>query len=108
MISYTIDSSGFSADVEKVVKETSITQKERPELIIDGQLQYGAAIIAEVAKKKAPNNPVADKANVFISPDLNTGNTTYKTVQRSTDLVSKGPMLQGMKSQSMTYLEPLQ
>jgi len=97
MISYSTGSSGVGADVEKVTKATKLAQQKRPDLIIDGPLQYDAAIMENVAKKKAPNSPVAGKANVFIFPDLNTGNTTYKAVQRSADLVSIGPMLQGMR-----------
>jgi phosphate acetyltransferase len=97
MISYSTGSSGFGADVEKVAKATKLAQEKRPDLIIDGPQQYDAAIMENVAKKKAPNSPVAGKANVFIFPDLNTGNTTYKAVQRSADLVSIGPMLQGMR-----------
>ncbi|MCW8833633.1 MAG: phosphate acetyltransferase [Colwellia sp.] len=96
MISYSTGSSGHGADVEKVAKATKLAQQKRPDLIIDGPLQYDAAIMENVAKKKAPNSPVAGKATVFIFPDLNTGNTTYKAVQRSADLVSIGPMLQGM------------
>lgn len=96
MISYSTGSSGHGADVEKVTKATKLAQQKRPDLIIDGPLQYDAAIMENVAKKKAPNSPVAGKATVFIFPDLNTGNTTYKAVQRSADLVSIGPMLQGM------------
>ena len=96
MISYSTGSSGHGADVEKVAKATEIAKTKRPDLIIDGPLQYDAAIMENVAKKKAPNSPVAGKATVFIFPDLNTGNTTYKAVQRSADLVSIGPMLQGM------------
>ena len=96
MISYSTGSSGHGADVEKVAEATKIAQGKRPDLIIDGPLQYDAAIMENVAKKKAPNSPVAGKATVFIFPDLNTGNTTYKAVQRSADLVSIGPMLQGM------------
>ncbi len=97
MISYSTGSSGHGADVEKVAKATKLAQAKRPDLIIDGPLQYDAAIMENVAKKKAPNSPVAGKATVFIFPDLNTGNTTYKAVQRSADLVSIGPMLQGMR-----------
>ena len=96
MISYSTGKSGHGADVEKVAKATEIAKAKRPDLIIDGPLQYDAAIMENVAKKKAPNSPVAGKATVFIFPDLNTGNTTYKAVQRSADLVSIGPMLQGM------------
>ena len=75
---------------------TAIAQGKRPDLLIDGPLQYDAAVMANVAKKKAPDSKVAGRATVFIFPDLNTGNTTYKAVQRSADLVSIGPMLQGM------------
>jgi phosphate acetyltransferase len=97
MISYSTGASGFGADVEKVAAATKLAQAKRPDLIIDGPLQYDAAIMENVARKKAPNSPVAGKANVFVFPDLNTGNTTYKAVQRSADLVSIGPMLQGMR-----------
>jgi len=96
MISYSTGSSGHGADVEKVAKATQLAKAKRPDLIIDGPLQYDAAIMENIAKKKAPNSPVAGKATVFIFPDLNTGNTTYKAVQRSANLVSIGPMLQGM------------
>ena len=97
MISYSTGTSGIGADVEKVAAATKIAQHKRPDLIIDGPLQYDAAIMENVARKKAPNSPVAGQANVFVFPDLNTGNTTYKAVQRSADLVSIGPMLQGMR-----------
>lgn len=97
MISYSTGSSGTGADVEKVTQATAIAKQKRPDLIIDGPLQYDAAIMSSVAAKKAPNSPVAGKATVFIFPDLNTGNTTYKAVQRSAGLVSIGPMLQGMR-----------
>lgn len=97
MISYSTGSSGMGADVEKVRLATELAQSKRPDLIIDGPLQYDAAIMENVARKKAPNSPVAGKATVFIFPDLNTGNTTYKAVQRSAELISIGPMLQGMR-----------
>ncbi|MGV7960794.1 phosphate acetyltransferase [Photorhabdus tasmaniensis] len=97
MISYSTGNSGAGSDVEKVREATRLAQEKRPDLIIDGPLQYDAAIMADVAKSKAPNSPVAGQATVFIFPDLNTGNTTYKAVQRSADLVSIGPMLQGMR-----------
>nr|WP_097032621.1 phosphate acetyltransferase [Sodalis endosymbiont of Henestaris halophilus] len=97
MISYSTGNSGAGSDVEKVRKATLLAQKKRPDLIIDGPLQYDAAIMSDVALSKAPNSPVAGKATVFIFPDLNTGNTTYKAVQRSADLISIGPMLQGMR-----------
>jgi phosphate acetyltransferase len=96
MISYSTGTSGHGSDVEKVRQATEIAQAKRPELLIDGPLQYDAAVMANVAKKKAPESKVAGRATVFIFPDLNTGNTTYKAVQRSADLVSIGPMLQGM------------
>lgn len=97
MISYSTGTSGTGADVDKVREATRIAKEKRPDLVIDGPLQYDAAIMENVAKSKAPNSPVAGKATVFIFPDLNTGNTTYKAVQRSADLVSIGPMLQGMR-----------
>ncbi|MEW6995603.1 phosphate acetyltransferase [Colwelliaceae bacterium MEBiC 14330] len=96
MISYSTGRSGHGADVDKVARATKIAKTKRPDLVIDGPLQYDAAIMESVARKKAPNSPVAGKATVFIFPDLNTGNTTYKAVQRSADLLSIGPMLQGM------------
>jgi phosphate acetyltransferase len=97
MISYSTGESGKGADVDKVREATKIAQEKRPDLVIDGPLQYDAAIMENVAASKAPNSPVAGKATVFVFPDLNTGNTTYKAVQRSADLVSIGPMLQGMR-----------
>ncbi|SHF34123.1 phosphate acetyltransferase [Vibrio gazogenes] len=97
MISYSTGTSGQGADVDKVREATRIAQEKRPDLIIDGPLQYDAAIMENVAASKAPDSPVAGKATVFVFPDLNTGNTTYKAVQRSADLVSIGPMLQGMR-----------
>ena len=97
MISYSTGNSGAGSDVEKVREATRIAQEKRPDLVIDGPLQYDAAIMEDVAKSKAPNSQVAGRATVFIFPDLNTGNTTYKAVQRSADLISIGPMLQGMR-----------
>jgi phosphate acetyltransferase len=97
MISYSTGDSGAGSDVEKVREATQIAQKRRPDLLIDGPLQYDAAVMENVAASKAPNSKVAGKATVFIFPDLNTGNTTYKAVQRSADLISIGPMLQGMR-----------
>ena len=86
---------GAGSDVESSRSDPSGVK--RPDLMIDGPLQYDAAVMADVAKSKAPNSPVAGRATVFIFPDLNTGNTTYKAVQRSADLISIGPMLQGMR-----------
>ena len=97
MISYSTGESGAGTDVDKVRIATQIARERKPDLLIDGPLQYDAASIAEVAAKKAPNSPVAGRATVFIFPDLNTGNTTYKAVQRSANVVSIGPMLQGLR-----------
>ena len=97
MISYSTGTSGVGTDVDKVREATKIAQQRRPDLLIDGPLQYDAAVMENVAKSKAPDSPVAGKATVFIFPDLNTGNTTYKAVQRSAELISIGPMLQGMR-----------
>jgi len=97
MISYSTGTSGIGDNVEKVQKATRIAQEKRPDLLIDGPLQYDAAIMEKVAKQKAPDSKVAGRATVFIFPDLNTGNTTYKAVQRSADVVSIGPMLQGIR-----------
>lgn len=97
MLSYSTGTSGSGADVEKVKEATRIAKEKRPDLVIDGPLQYDAAVMEDVARSKAPDSPVAGKATVFVFPDLNTGNTTYKAVQRSADLVSIGPMLQGMR-----------
>jgi len=97
MISYSTGNSGTGSDVDKVREATRIAKEKRPDLIIDGPLQYDAAVMPNVALSKAPNSPVAGKATVFVFPDLNTGNTTYKAVQRSADLISIGPMLQGIR-----------
>ena len=97
MISYSTGTSGTGSDVEKVKKATALAQSKRPDLLIDGPLQYDAAVMKSVASKKAPDSPVAGQATVLVFPDLNTGNTTYKAVQRSADVVSIGPMLQGLK-----------
>lgn len=97
MLSYSTGESGAGADVDKVREATAIARSKRPDLIIDGPLQYDAAAIPDVAAQKAPGSPVAGKATVFIFPDLNTGNTTYKAVQRSANVISIGPMLQGLK-----------
>ncbi|OTG86584.1 phosphate acetyltransferase [Acinetobacter sp. ANC 4558] len=96
MISYSTGTSGAGADVEKVAEATRIAQERRPDLLIDGPLQYDAASVESVGRSKAPNSQVAGRANVFIFPDLNTGNTTYKAVQRAANVVSVGPMLQGL------------
>ena len=96
MISYSTGTSGTGADVEKVAEATQIAKQRRPDLLIDGPLQYDAASVESVGRQKAPDSQVAGRANVFIFPDLNTGNTTYKAVQRSANVVSVGPMLQSL------------
>jgi phosphate acetyltransferase len=96
MISYSTGSSGTGADVEKVIAATKIVRERAPDLAVDGPLQYDAASVMSVGKQKAPDSKVAGQANVFIFPDLNTGNTTYKAVQRSANVISVGPMLQGL------------
>ena len=96
MLSYSTGESGSGADVEKVREATAIVRERRPDLVVDGPLQYDAATTASVAKSKAPDSPVAGQATVLIFPDLNTGNTTYKAVQRSANVISIGPMLQGL------------
>ena len=97
MISYSTGMSGTGEDVDKVRAATEIAHQRFPDLVLDGPLQYDAASVVEVGKQKAPNSPVAGQATVFVFPDLNTGNTTYKAVQRSANVVSVGPMLQGLR-----------
>jgi phosphate acetyltransferase len=96
MLSYSTGTSGGGDDVAKVKLATDLARKLRPELAIDGPLQYDAAIVPEVGRQKAPTSAVAGRATVFVFPDLNTGNVTYKAVQRSANVVSIGPMLQGL------------
>jgi phosphate acetyltransferase len=97
MLSYSTGSSGQGADVEKVREATRIAKETRPDLLIEGPIQYDAAIDPEVALKKLPESDVAGQATIFIFPDLNTGNNTYKAVQRSSGAVAIGPVLQGLK-----------
>lgn len=96
MISFSTGTSGSGADVEKVKAATALVKEQRPDILVDGPLQYDAATTASVARSKAPDSPVAGRASVFVFPDLNTGNTTYKAVQRSASVISIGPMLQGI------------
>ncbi len=96
MLSYSTGASGSGSDVDKVKEATRLARERRPDLLVDGPLQYDAATIKEVAQSKAPDSRVAGRATVFIFPDLNTGNTTYKAVQRSAEVISIGPMLQGL------------
>ncbi|WP_216323833.1 phosphate acetyltransferase [Deinococcus aestuarii] len=97
MLSYSTGESGAGEDVEKVKTATGLVRERRPDLPVDGPLQYDAASVLSVGRQKAPNSPVAGRATVFIFPDLNTGNTTYKAVQRSAGVVAVGPMLQGLR-----------
>jgi phosphate acetyltransferase len=97
LISYSTGASGSGADVEKVREATAIAKAARPDLLIDGPLQYDSAAVSDVAATKAPDSEVAGQATVFIFPDLNTGNTTYKAVQRAANVISIGPMLQGLR-----------
>jgi len=97
MLSYSTGTSGEGQDVEKVAKATELARQKRPDLLIDGPMQYDAASVPSVGKQKAPDSPVAGHATVFVFPDLNSGNTTYKAVQRSAEVVSVGPMLQGLR-----------
>jgi phosphate acetyltransferase len=96
MLSYSTGESGEGEDVEKVREATQIAKGRRPDLKIEGPLQYDAAIDASVAATKMPDSEVAGHATVFIFPDLNTGNNTYKAVQRSANAVAIGPILQGL------------
>ena len=96
MLSFSTGTSGAGADVQKVAEATALVREREPGLAVDGPLQYDAATTLSVARSKRPGSAVAGRANVFVFPDLDTGNTTYKAVQRSADVVSIGPMLQGM------------
>lgn len=96
MLSYSTGESGKGEDVEKVRKATHIARERRPDLKIEGPIQYDAAIEPTVARQKMPDSDVAGKATVFIFPDLNTGNNTYKAVQRAANAVAIGPILQGL------------
>lgn len=96
MLSYSSGSSGTGEDVERVRKATEIVKTLRPDLQIEGPIQYDAAVDMTVGKSKMPDSLVAGQANVLIFPDLNTGNNTYKAVQRETGAIAIGPMLQGL------------
>jgi phosphate acetyltransferase len=96
MLSYSSGSSGIGEEVEKVRKATEIVKNKFPELKIEGPIQYDAAVDMSVAKTKLPNSEVAGQASVLIFPDLNTGNNTYKAIQRETGALAIGPMLQGL------------
>ncbi|MEN8882038.1 MAG: phosphate acetyltransferase [Polaribacter sp.] len=97
MLSYSSGSSGKGEEVEKVRKATELAKAKNPNLKIEGPIQYDAAVDTSVAKTKMPNSDVAGQASVLIFPDLNTGNNTYKAIQRETGALAIGPMLQGLK-----------
>jgi len=97
MLSYSTGSSGEGADVDKVRAATALVRERRPDLLVEGPIQYDAAADAAVAATKMPGSEVAGRATVFIFPDLNTGNNTYKAVQRSANAVAIGPILQGLR-----------
>ncbi|WP_028049974.1 phosphate acetyltransferase [Cellulomonas sp. URHD0024] len=97
MLSYSTGESGSGADVEKVREATALVRSRRPDLSVEGPIQYDAAVDASVARTKLPDSAVAGRATVFVFPDLNTGNNTYKAVQRSAGAVAIGPVLQGLR-----------
>ncbi|WP_052047252.1 MULTISPECIES: phosphate acetyltransferase [Nocardiaceae] len=97
MLSYSTGESGSGADVDKVRQATALVRERNPELLVEGPIQYDAAIEPSVAASKLPDSDVAGRATVFIFPDLNTGNNTYKAVQRSAGAVAVGPVLQGLR-----------
>ena len=96
MLSYSTGESGSGEDVDKVREATALVRERAPELLVEGPIQYDAAADAAVAKAKMPGSAVAGRATVFVFPDLNTGNNTYKAVQRSAGAVAMGPVLQGL------------
>ncbi len=97
MVSYSTGTSGSGSDVDKVRMATELVAKRRPDLPLAGPIQYDAAVDEKVGQAKMPGNPVAGHATVLVFPDLNTGNTTYKAVQRSSGGVAIGPVLQGLR-----------
>lgn len=96
MLSYSTGTSGTGADVEKVRTATELVREREPNLLVEGPVQYDAAVEPSVAATKMPDSPVAGRATVLIFPDLNTGNNTYKAVQRSAGAIAIGPVLQGL------------
>jgi phosphate acetyltransferase len=96
MLSYSTGTSGSGSDVDKVSRATALVHERAPELLVEGPIQYDAAIDVAVARTKLPDSLVAGRATVFVFPDLNTGNNTYKAVQRSAGAVAVGPVLQGL------------
>ena len=97
MLSYSTGTSGSGADVQKVAGATAIVRERAPDLLVEGPIQYDAAVVPSVAAAKLPGSPVAGRASVLVFPDLNTGNNTYKAVQRSAGALAIGPILQGLR-----------
>jgi phosphate acetyltransferase len=97
MLSYSTGTSGSGTDVDKVREATELLRKSRPDLLVEGPIQYDAAVDPSVAAAKLPGSQVAGRATVLVFPDLNTGNNTYKAVQRSAGAVAVGPVLQGLR-----------
>ncbi|MEJ6550034.1 phosphate acetyltransferase [Corynebacterium sp. USCH3] len=96
MLSYSTGTSGAGEDVEAVAEAVTVAREQAPDLEIDGPLQFDAAVVDSVGQKKMPGSDVAGKATVFVFPDLNAGNITYKAVQRTADALAVGPILQGL------------
>ena len=97
MLSFSTKGSAEHESIDKVIEATKLVRQKRPDLNIDGELQFDAAIIESIGKKKAPGSEVAGKANVLIFPDLNAGNISYKIAQRLGGAEAVGPMVQGLK-----------
>ena len=97
MLSYSTGESGKGEQVEMVRRAAALARERRPELKVEGPIQYDAAVDVEVAQLKLPGGEVAGRATVFIFPDLDTGNVAYKAVQRSSGAIAVGPVLQGLR-----------
>jgi phosphate acetyltransferase len=97
MLSYSTGASGSGEEVDRVRAATQLVHERAPELSVEGPIQYDAAVDLSVARAKLPGSEVAGRATVFVFPDLNTGNNTYKAVQRSAGAVAVGPVLQGLR-----------
>jgi phosphate acetyltransferase len=96
MLSYSSGESGTGEEVEKVRKATEIVKSKRPDIKVEGPIQYDAAVDPLTGQQKMPGSEVAGRASILVFPDLNTGNNTYKAVQRETGAIAIGPMLQGL------------
>jgi phosphate acetyltransferase len=96
MLSYSSGESGTGEEVDRVRKATQLARERRPDLPIEGPIQYDAAVDISVGRSKMPGSDVAGRATILVFPDLNTGNNTYKAVQRETGAIAVGPVLQGL------------